>query len=223
MTLVADDGDETFRKTNPVIDLASSTAEDSEGEAQQDEVPYPRYTLSEGTAEPHNPLTWGWLDLFELYVFADKYSTRGLRLRVFDIIQIKLVRNDSITQSSLPEALEYLTGNLPKDSKLVDMFARKYRFFTPAWYEISQDYLSTFPASFLARALMHTARYRAATACDACKRGEPAAPCVGHTKDDLKSLRRLPSCIFHEHGDDEEESTACAAAWKARIALIPRA
>ena len=47
-------------------------------------------SLSPDKNDYQDPVTRPWIDLLKLYVVADKYDTRSLRMATLDIIQLKL-------------------------------------------------------------------------------------------------------------------------------------
>ena len=183
--------------------------------------------LKEGArADPMEPLTWHWVDLFELYVFADKYNTRGLRLQVFDIIQLKLMKasgkgTEVMNTPALPcsTAITYITDNLPKDSQMLRMVAREYRTRNPKWAQVNQEWLASLPASFLARLLWINMKLQCAMACKNCMSvyKESTRACNDHCRTDMVALMDIWPCEFHEHGEDDDEMSACSARWEARI------
>ena len=52
-----------------------------------------------------DPVTWAWIWLIELYIFADKYFIRDFRMMIFEVIQIKAFQKQP-REYFLPSTLE---------------------------------------------------------------------------------------------------------------------
>lgn len=133
---------------------------------------------------PRAPVSWSCEVLFQVYQFADQYSTRLLRQAVFTEVQYKLLRlRPSIYQVPDMEAIAFVANSLPATSPLWQLLT----------YVVAYDYVSGFaddisslPSDFLAECLR------------LCQSGEG------------RELREKPWCWLHEH-EGEHERVECFA------------
>ncbi|KAF2210355.1 hypothetical protein CERZMDRAFT_118192 [Cercospora zeae-maydis SCOH1-5] len=173
--------------------------------------------------DPQNALTWPWTDLFELYVFAEKYDTRGLRIKVFDLIQLRLVRNAMLYESRWlpdPDDVTYLVENLPSNSRLVMLLSRYYQVQSARPVERRLAKLGRLPSSFLALCYLHSMRFMQAKHCPTCQARQHHTHDRAHTWEDTLPPHAINSCLHHEHGDDQEERAECLERWSVKIQAL---
>ncbi|KAI5359959.1 hypothetical protein Slin15195_G118200 [Septoria linicola] len=135
-----------------------ASVETHEGQiSHEPQVSVNRQSQRTGSPDTDNqePLTWPWPDLLELYVFAEKYDTRGLRMQVFDIIQQKLLRRNTVDSGAKrrsrpsPEEVTYLVDNMPENSKIVAMLSIFYVIPESKHLQKSLKWYGRLPSSFL--------------------------------------------------------------------------
>ncbi|KAM3420618.1 hypothetical protein BST61_g3879 [Cercospora zeina] len=173
--------------------------------------------------DPQDPLTWPWTDLFELYVFAEKYDTRGLRIKVFDLVQLRLVRNAMLYESRWlpdPDDITYLVENLPSNAKLVMLLSRYYQVQSARPVERRLAKLGRLPSSFLALCYLHSMRFMQAKHCLTCQARQHHTHDRAHTWEDTLPPHAINTCLHHEHGDDQEERVECLERWTVKTQAL---
>jgi hypothetical protein len=182
---------------------------------------------------PRNPVTWHWQALFEIYVFADRFSSRNFRNAVVEVCQIKLWE---ITPKSYPsprnEDIAAVANRLPRTSSLyrllVDdaVFAERYPIFSPNGLMVAD--CSAVGAEFLAECFLLLKRQQAALKCESCGHTrdewitlfggdvmqQKCYP-IDHKPEDLEYPFRLYGwCHYHEH-INKREKELCRLRWNA--------
>ena len=167
-----------------------------------------------------DPVTWLWIDLFKLYVFADKYDTRNLRMATLDIIQLKLCQTIPRKYAG-PQILDvrWLAMHLPVNSPL-------YRVLVDAeasWFSLGDSgaerdrqaaEFSQLPVDYLSACFVAGKRYDSARSCKTCKRGGSQCKKTDHDVSDAVSFINKHPCSYHEHGENSEEKAHCMLRWK---------
>ena len=167
----------------------------------------------------HDPLTWPWIWLFELYVFADKYDTRDFRMSLFVTIQAKFqVQKPQQYDSPNRWDMSFIAHKLYPSSPLFQLLADIFSCLMPVGTEdhSKQQQAVMFgqllPADFLAACFIACKRRLSAICCVQCR--EPKTPCDSHehTASDFQAPQDLDVCFYHEHMD-EEEAERCVRVW----------
>lgn len=170
----------------------------------------------------HDPVTWPWIWLFELYLFADKYSVRDLRIAVFDVIQLKVLQREPRTYllASISE-LTYVVDNLLPSSPLYRSLI-DYQTFAPFGNtgddaEEQGSFFEDLPGHFLARSYVAARRRTHAARCSKCRVNGTGEECAAtdHKRFDRMGPKDKGTCFYHEHGADEEERAQCGLRWGA--------
>ena len=153
-------------------------------------------------------------------------------MAVFDIIQEKLLRLNSdirtIRRKAGPRppcssSITYLVDNLPAGSRLLIMMVMFHRDSDCRKVRKNLDYHSNIPASFLALVYLENFKHLTALNCTTCQDGRDHTRDRGHTKDDCLSPSDMIykySCLYHEHGDDDDEHVLCFDAWESRFMML---
>ncbi|KAF7188994.1 hypothetical protein HII31_09684 [Pseudocercospora fuligena] len=156
--------------------------------------------------EASRPITWVWRDLFDLFIFTDKYDCPALRHQMLVYIQLKLFMcRPREYLGPGPRDTQYAIENIPTSSPLyrllVDFWAHYYI------KDAGQDCLSGFPSSFLADCLLELSRFD-----DASSRPRGYRR-YSHGNDGTRPVFRFP-CYYHDHrNDDEATKQRCDAQW----------
>ena len=169
--------------------------------------------------DSRNALSWSYIDLFQVHVFADKHEMRDLRDAVLDVVLLK-VKQETPVKYGLPAIsdLTWLVEDIPTTSRLRRMFVDAYT----GWREVHGENarpetviskLNGLPSEFLAECLVVTQRKAAAWQCFA----EHGPDCSDHdfTPDDRLHFLQMEACRYHEHEDTEEERKTCELRWSA--------
>ncbi|KAF2166413.1 hypothetical protein M409DRAFT_23053 [Zasmidium cellare ATCC 36951] len=167
--------------------------------------------------DDQDPLTWNWQDLFELYVFGEKYDVRSFRMNVLEVMQKKRLARQAHAFPN-PTALRYLFDNIPAGSAVLDMVAKIYYDATMSSTVLMQDMqtFSAMPAPFLAICLLAAAKRAKALKCKECNPGKGRhGHSDSHSRDDLFGFESMDNCKYHEHGNDLQEKARCRAAMDA--------
>ncbi|WPB02580.1 uncharacterized protein RHO25_007216 [Cercospora beticola] len=173
--------------------------------------------------DPYDAMTWPWIDLFELYVFSEKYDTRGLRIKVFDLIQLRMARNAMLYESRWlpdPDDITYLVDNMPQNSKLLQLLSRYYQAQSARAVERRFPKLCRMPSSFLAQCYLQSMRFMQAKHCPTCQARQRHTHDRAHTWEDTVPAQAIGPCVCHEHGDDLEEAAECQERWKVRMQAL---
>ncbi|CAK1362526.1 unnamed protein product [Cercospora beticola] len=173
--------------------------------------------------DPYDAMTWPWIDLFELYVFSEKYDTRGLRIKVFDLIQLRMARNAMLYESRWlpdPDDITYLIDNMPQNSKLLQLLSRYYQAQSARAVERRFPKLCRMPSSFLAQCYLQSMRFMQAKHCPTCQARQRHTHDRAHTWEDTVPAQAIGPCVCHEHGDDLEEAAECQERWKVRMQAL---
>ncbi|KXT06910.1 hypothetical protein AC578_7169 [Pseudocercospora eumusae] len=161
----------------------------------------------------HNPISWDYCYLIALYIFADKYDSRGFRNDTIMAFQQKSLQ-------MLPRSY-----NWPHDGQSRNVFealpesATLYRFVLDAHvFSIPPDSLSNgghfvkFPSQTLAvmaKKAMQLAR------CKECGKCQAKEACDEGSHRDVKCCKPdyyVDICSYHEH-ESEEERKSCKKRW----------
>lgn len=174
---------------------------------------------AEDELDPNDPVTWPYLTLFELYVFADKYCTRKLRMTIFDIIQLKVLQR-APREYLHPCLLDmtFAASNLLAVSPLYRLLRDLYVYhggleITASNMRQQAENLTNLPPEFLAQCLVVSLRHASALQCAKCKKGK-VCKATDHAAHDLLGPEERDICSYHEHGDNQEEAALCGLKWK---------
>lgn len=170
--------------------------------------------------DPSNAVTWKWRDLIALYIFADKYDTKGLRQMVMETIQVKFGQTKPVSYSEPSfQVMSYAFHNLPDTSPLYDFMLQLLAYEKLAPPLTSASRLEVLPLSVLAMVMTRLMQLRRWDGCD-CK--ETSRDCeelgqLGHSdiKDqtEVEFCRRIGDlCKYHEH-ETAEGKKLCRAKW----------
>lgn len=197
--------------------------------SQEDEVTYGSKDSAEDECNYHEPITWPFEWLFELYVFSEKYDIRDFRVSIFEIIQMKFFQEQP-RRYLLPDSedLIYALENLPPRSPL-------YRLLVDCWgkwltltssaeadREAQAEDFDNLPAHFLSRCLVAMKRCEGALFCDKCGLHGTGEKCNSkkHSVEDRLDPPYKDYCTYHEHGDDDQEKARCVLRWESRRHLL---
>ncbi|KAK3618853.1 hypothetical protein LTR56_024367 [Elasticomyces elasticus] len=174
---------------------------------------------TEGAAELTNadlidPVAWLDYDLFDLYIFADKYDTQLLRKAVMEVIQIKVFQTLPFSylfpsKSDLAHAFRHL----PDTSPLYRLLTEIMVYDTDPDVVAESDRPEVLPSRALCEVLVRTTQLARCAECSQCKHGHP---CLDKSHADIKSTRApycKSLCVYHEH-DSEEEQKMCEVKWE---------
>lgn len=186
-------------------------------------APPPSSDAAPDEEDDSQPITWRWRSLFELFVFADRYDARGMRMAVMDIIQEKLLRRDP-HEYDLPanESVGWVVSHLLSTSTLrrllVDVWGTWLSYQSPNDDKQAQaEELELLPQSFLLECLVASKRFAFAAYCHECSGGR-SEDCTSTDHDASDALHFVDRdlCTYHEHGDDEEEKVRCVIRWECK-------
>ena len=162
-----------------------------------------------------DPVTWPFEQLFGLYVFADEYDSRGFRVAVMEVIQVKLDQR-SPRSYLLPssDSVKWAVSHLPSSSKLYhllrDLYATQLGLHNAGGNAQAQgEYFASYPASFVADIFVAAKRRGNAAICQRCAVKGTREECnepVHHTKDDRLPPGQKDPCTYHEHEGDAEKA-----------------
>lgn len=165
------------------------------------------------------PISWEWTKLFELYLFADAYSSRPFRQAVLEIIQLKYSLEDP-TWFPRPqsEELGYVFRNTPQSSMLrrliSDVIASKIvdlDLFSPeeSDYKKKVKDLEQMPPELMLQASLSLGKTVAAQRCcaDSSRRGFCVADRAAEHQQEQRPALDRDWCFYHEHETDEEKAT----------------
>ena len=231
----ASSGIDSRQQVTQALDTSVSSqkdAEDSHGNAvTQEEV-----AEDEDELDPRDPVTWGFLTLFELYVFADKYDTRRLRTATVEITQIKAFQTKPReylypAMSELAWAFENLPATSPLYKLLLNIVCFSINPQKPA------EFYEGLPNAILAATCNKTRLALDCRCCDYCIatldvadevdpdpdtdcEDDGCARCARRCKDQAhidaykeKVNYVLDVCAHHEHVTQEEKKL-CAVRWE---------
>ncbi|KAK4896653.1 hypothetical protein LTR27_005573 [Elasticomyces elasticus] len=160
-----------------------------------------------------DPVNWKWYPLFTLYIFADMYETRRLRIAVMEAIQCKTFQRKPVEYplASLRDCSVVL-GMLPDSSPL-------YKFLLDhATYDAHPGALTEawkyddFPPSVLVELMMKALQLSRCAMCERCSQNEA---CDNESHADIKSVDapyKASLCRYHEHQSEREEEL-CRQKW----------
>ena len=167
-------------------------------------------------------VTWPYILLFELYIFAEKYSIRNFRIKIFENIQVKTAQTQP-RRYYLPSfpvvgyAVERLHPTTPLYRYLVDCVA--------VWIGLPHDdkdnqkqseQLEVLAVPFRAQCLVTAKWCQSALKCTKCGPDGTEEECnsVYHSEEDALHPCDLDPCSYHEHGDNDEEQARCCLRWE---------
>ena len=162
-----------------------------------------------------NPVTWPYSWLFELYIFAKMYKTRGFQLDILELIQLKGLKEQFVP---LPDTI-LVINNIVSSDPLYQLLAHWYSDVAmESFGETLQEQvetLSVLPPHFCVLFHAMYVRREAAEKCSKC-RADEACNAESHSKEDrIRPYLRNP-CLYHDHGGDEKEENRCYWRWFAR-------
>ncbi|KAK5688820.1 hypothetical protein LTS10_000798 [Elasticomyces elasticus] len=195
--------------------------EHEDGPTEQGNVKH-QPTVDRQTTNGHNntvtnealldPVAWQWANLFELYIFADKYDTRRLRTKVIELVQVKsfLVKP---TRYLRPNEFDHATvyNSLP-DSSGLSKFMVDLRVYLTVPPRSDAEYDGTLPPRILYRLMSQATQLARCFRCANCTTGQPC-DCPSHC--DIKTTKAPyvdNLCAYHEHETEEEKKT-CIQSW----------
>lgn len=201
--------------------LGRSTQESSQAldEAKiADELSSEPGTESQSEEKGHdfrNPVTWPYSWLFELYVFAKVYKTRGFQLDILELIQLKGMEEQFVP---LPDTI-FVINNIFRSDPLYQLLAYWYSDLDMVNFaETVQEQveaLSNLPSHFCILFHAMYVRRDAAEKCSRC-RADEACNAEDHSKEDrIRPYLRNP-CFYHDYGGDKKEENRCYWRWFAR-------
>lgn len=171
--------------------------------------------------QPDKPTTWTWELLFDVYLFADQYSTRKLCQAVFEIFQTKVLMENygpgdpSASPYPLPDpnVVARVVKRLPDASPLVKFLVQVYAHAESvhSYYDMLSppivDCADVLPSDFIL-AMFEALRLKATTLeCLACQGDWCANP--DHKHEHGLNPREQEWCLYHEH-ETEEEQQVCS-------------
>ncbi|KAK4549929.1 hypothetical protein LTR36_005230 [Oleoguttula mirabilis] len=181
--------------------------------------------------EGGDAVTWPWADLFELFVFADKYDTRRFRNALVELVQIKALQRRPKTYL-LPSArsLCFAFAHLPAAATLCRFLSDlitwelephdeaqyaglPHQVLVASWYQTKQILARRVCGKCSRRADVHADTCARAT-CPSCAARRKAVACDA-VHADLRSERapyERDLCLYHEH-ETGEERALCRKRW----------
>ncbi|KAK5697266.1 hypothetical protein LTR97_007402 [Elasticomyces elasticus] len=162
-----------------------------------------------------DPVTWNDDDLLDLYIFADKYSTRRLRNSVIGFIQTKLFQTKPVEYKHWAlDTCGFAFAHLPEASPLykllMDMIVHDVE---PESITKCCNY-EFLPTSALCQLLARTAQLARRANCRRCRNGHGCRRDGSHEgMENLQPPYVGSFCLYHEH-DSEEEQKICEIRWK---------
>ncbi|KAK5725004.1 hypothetical protein LTR17_013390 [Elasticomyces elasticus] len=161
-----------------------------------------------------DPVTWKFEDLFDLYIFADKYDTRRLRTAVMTLIQTKLFQSKPMSYAGLIfSECTVAFDNVPDSSPLYKLLVDLMIYDMDPLDLTEHDNYQHLPLSVCSEILSRTAQLVRCLRCDECQQ---SALCNdSDTHPDVKSATPTYDtdfCKYHEH-DSDEERRLCVRKW----------
>lgn len=165
------------------------------------------------------PVTWDFFWLLELYVSADKFDCRDLRMKVFEAIYQNIYQKHPkryhVTTAFLKKVAEILMPNSPLFRPIADFAA-----FAQDPVARMEDQIRVYeamPSAFASRALVAIKRMDRANACKKCQKNETGEECKdeSHSKEDTRLPLHRGFRDYHEHGDRLKEKRRCEERWTA--------
>ncbi|KAK5127595.1 hypothetical protein LTR85_006935 [Meristemomyces frigidus] len=181
--------------------------------------------------EGGDAVTWPWHDLFELFIFANKYDTRRFRNALVELVQIKALQCRPKTYT-WPSArnLCFAFDNLPATSTLYrflsDMItwelepenAQQYaglpqQVLATAWFQAKQRLAWRMCGKCAKRRDVFADTCARAT-CGTCSGRRKKVECgAAHAEQSGRPPYERDICLYHEH-ETAEESALCKKRWE---------
>lgn len=186
---------------------------------------------SDDEDDPQIPVTWPWEVIIQLYVFGDRYDTKGFRNAIMDVALLKALQVEP--RSYLPPGIKQQAQaykRLPATSELYRLMleigvheVEK----TASADQWSPEALGRhLPSEALATLYCLASRLSLKLACPACKAGHTCER--NHASMSLRATFRTHLLWYYEHESTEEELD-CFSKWfglrtkhKLDIVLVPR-
>lgn len=163
-------------------------------------------------ADSSNPVTWPWMWLFQLYVFADQYDTKRLREQVMNFIQLRCdQKHPRMYPYPSTKNTAWCADRLATTSSLrrllVDIWAKRMKLciHKEPGVESQAREMELFPQSFIIECFLTTSCVVETIHCAVDNCTSPA-----HDHEASPSMYR---CRFHEHGPGNQESNGCEVLW----------
>ncbi|KAK5746358.1 hypothetical protein LTR17_000738 [Elasticomyces elasticus] len=133
-----------------------------------------------------DPVSWDWQSLFELYVFADMFETRRLRIAVIELVQVKTFQTRT-REYLLPSmaACSVAFKNLPDTADLCKWLADVIIYTKGPDALSTPESLQLLPSQTLAQLLNRAIQLAWCNSCSACRHGHP---CEDRSHPDVKTL-----------------------------------
>ena len=172
--------------------------------------------------DPSDPVTWRYGELFQIYIFADEYESRGFLMAIFEVIQMKLLQKTPRAyllphRREVTFAVERLAYSAPLRRLLVDVYATELSI--DCGPPDGQDQVKRFkdmPGDFMIECLVKAKRMHNAHRCKKCGTEGTGKPCdaKNHTSDDRFTAKDRYPCLYHDHDSDKEQAL-CSMRWGA--------
>lgn len=212
------------RPLSPILEhaLTATTVVSEDASTSTDNVSSGKETTTEQAShtwklpdeqDDNNPVTWTWQNLFDLYIFADKYDTRRFRTDVITVIQQKAFQAHP-RQYPLPDYIDCadMFNGLPESSPLYKFWIEVLTYDTqPLKIQDSYAY-EVLPRCVLSTLLARKAQLVWCQTCPDCICGRL---CTSDGHPDIKSIRPSYNASFCEHHEhtSELERKLCEARW----------
>ncbi|KAK5725002.1 hypothetical protein LTR17_013388 [Elasticomyces elasticus] len=160
-----------------------------------------------------DPVNWDWYSLFTLYIFADMYETKRLRVAVMEEIQVKTFQLKPVAyQFASVLDCSMVFGKLPDSSPLYKFLLDHATFDTLPGSLTEVWKYDEFPQSVLLELMVRALQLARCANCDRCLENEA---CDSSSHPDIKSVYppyRASFCQYHEH-QSEAEGEHCRQKW----------
>lgn len=167
--------------------------------------------------DPSIPVTWPWEVIIQLYVFGDRYDTKGFRNAIMDVALLKALQIEPrsyLWPDVKDQELAY--KRLPSSSKfywlLLDIGVHEIE--PTASFSATQSPAEALglhlPAEALAILYCLSSRLAFKLACPACQAGRHCGR--DHASMPLRATFRTDFTSYYEH-DSDEEVHACLRKW----------
>lgn len=167
--------------------------------------------------DPSIPVTWPWEVIIQLYVFGDRYDTKGFRNAIMDVALLKALQIEPrsyLWPDVKDQELAY--KRLPSSSKfywlLLDIGVHEIE--PTVSFSATQSPAETLglhlPAEALAILYCLSSRLAFKLACPACQAGRHCGR--DHASMPLRATFRTDFTSYYEH-DSDEEVRACIKKW----------
>lgn len=170
---------------------------------------------SEGEDEDYDddPVTWYYSDLFDLYIFADKYDSKGMRQAVMEIVQIKIMQC-SPRSYYFPANEDFLQiyEKLPASSPMYILLVHVQAFDVAQDNQTLRQHFESMPADVMSQVLVLMKQMVGCYECSLCRKRKQ---CTDKTHSDIKikpEKEQRDVCRYHEHTSEEEERL-CRLRW----------